>query len=168
MFTCRRGGGNILQDREQQATAQSSLSRPGASLWGQVEDSIGLEQSGDQQLHQAAHLSLDPRTWTKYTLSSIERNFCLTGNCKHLLLCFTSNTLNVKNTMLWLIEELMDRGFPSQQEVGKGLPRRTVLQQHGGHQGLSNGLVRHRSAPQERPAVQENSGPAKNRLVNEQ
>lgn len=64
LFTCRWGGGDILQDREQQATAQGSLSRPGASLWGQVEDSIGLEQSGDQQLHQAANLSLDPRTWT--------------------------------------------------------------------------------------------------------
>lgn len=67
--------------------------------------------------------------------------------------------------MLWLIQELMDGGFPGQQEVGKGLPWRAVLQQHGGHQGLSNGLVRHRPSPQERPAVQENGGPAKNRLV---
>ncbi len=67
LLTCRHGGGDILQDREEHAIAQASLPWPGASLRRQVEDGIGLEQSGDQQLHQAAHLGLDPRTWTKYT-----------------------------------------------------------------------------------------------------
>lgn len=65
LFTCRCGGCNILQGREEHATAQGSLPGPRGSLWGQVEDSVGLEQSSDQQLHHTTHLCLDPRTWTR-------------------------------------------------------------------------------------------------------
>lgn len=67
VFTCWTAGGNIVQDREEHAAAQSCISRSGASFWRQVEDSVCLEQSGDQQFHQAAHLSLDPCTFMKTT-----------------------------------------------------------------------------------------------------
>lgn len=61
-FTCRGDGSDILQDSEEHAAAQSFVPWPEAALWGQVEDSVGLKQSGDQKLHQAAHLGLDPST----------------------------------------------------------------------------------------------------------
>lgn len=68
-------------------------------------------------------------------------------------------------TVLWLVEQLMDGGLPGQQEVSQGLAGGAALQQHGGHQGLSDGLVRHGPAPQQRPAVQQDGGPAGGQTV---
>lgn len=63
--------------------------------------------------------------------------------------------------MLRLVEELMDGSLAGQQKVGQGLAWRAVFQQHGGYQGLGNGLVRHSSAPEQRAAVQQNRRPAR-------
>lgn len=59
-LTCGRAGGYVLQGGEEHATAEGALCWPGSPLSGHVEDGVGLEERGDQQLHQAAHLGLDP------------------------------------------------------------------------------------------------------------
>lgn len=70
-------------------------------------------------------------------------------------LCRTS----LGHTMLRLVEQLVNAGLPSQQEVSQGLARWAVLQEHGGHQGLCNGLVWYCTPPQQRLTVEQDSWP---------
>lgn len=44
-------------------------------------------------------------------------------------------------TVVWLVEELLNGQFPGQKEVGEGLARRAVLQEHDGTQGFCHRLV---------------------------
>lgn len=107
LFTCRCGRGDILQDRKEHTIAEATFRWPGASFPGQVENSVGLEKSGDQQLYHTTHLSLDPGTWTIHKCwGSSRRLQCV---CVHWGI-----TTYCQNTMLWLIEKLMDGGFSSQ------------------------------------------------------
>lgn len=62
-LTCGSAGGYILQGGEEHATAEGALCWPGSPFSRHVEDGVGLEERGDQQLHQAAHLGLDPCAW---------------------------------------------------------------------------------------------------------
>lgn len=65
--------------------------------------------------------------------------------------------------MVWLVEKLLDGQFPGQEEVGEGLARRAVLQQHDGTQGFGHRLVRHRLALQQGLALLQDGGSGKGR-----
>lgn len=141
------------QGGEEQAAGQGGV---GPQVSGRrVEEGVRLVQRGGQQLHQRADLRLDAEPCG--TEAPVPANPC---GCSLAPQPRTPAPLlsAPPGTVLLLVEKLLERRLPGHEEVGEGLARRALLQEHDGAQRLGHRLVRHRLVLQQRLTLLQDGG----------